>query len=183
MNAPTLTTSRLILRAHVASDFGPSLELWNETELKRHVGDKGSTPNAVWNRILRYAGLWTVLGYGFWAVTDRATGEYLGEAGLANFERAIEPPLGATPEGGWWLISSARGKGLATEAMQAMQAMQAILGWSDDTLAQDTCCILDPDNWASMRVAEKLGYTAHSTGRLNGTELQIYRRRPCASIR
>lgn len=170
-HAPTLTSDRLILRAHEPGDFEPCYKLWNEPTLIRHFGGKGSSQNAVWNRMLRYAGLWGMLGYGYWAVTDRETGEFLGDAGLANFERDITPSLGQMPETGWALISKAQGQGRATEAMQT------ILAWADQSLDQDTtCCIIDPVNRPSIRVAEKLGYAPHGPARLNGTELQIYRR-------
>lgn len=170
MTAPTLTTDRLVLRGHAAADFDACFGLWNEPEIKRVLGDANSSRQAVWNRLVRYAGLWTILGYGYWAVTDRETGDYLGEAGLADFKRDMEPPLGPTPESGWSLIARARGRGLATEAMQA------VLAWSDDALGQETCCIIDPENRPSVRVAEKLGYRRRSSGRLGEKDLQVYRR-------
>ena len=45
----------------------------------------------------------------------------LGEAGLLESRRAIDPPL-AWPEMGWALAPAAHGKGYAAEALAAMSA-------------------------------------------------------------
>jgi RimJ/RimL family protein N-acetyltransferase len=169
--APILTTERLILRAHTGDDFADCLRLWTDPDVVRFFGGKASGRDEVWNRILRYAGLWSVLGYGYWAMTDRETGAFLGEGGLANFERPIEPALGQVPETGWALIGAAHGRGLATEAMRA------VLGWADETLAcERTCCIIEPSNRASVRVANKLGYEFDRTARLRGSEIEVFQR-------
>ena len=59
-----------------------------------------------------------MLDYGFWVVTDKVSGAFLGEVGFADFKRDLTPPLGV-PEIGWALMPHAHGKGLATEAVQA----------------------------------------------------------------
>ena len=103
-------------------------------------------------RFLRHAGLWSLLGYGYWAVTERETGRYVGDVGLADFRREIVPPLDA-PEVGWALAARAHGRGFATEAVRAT------LAWSDANLADGrTVCLIDPENAASVRVAEKCGF-------------------------
>lgn len=66
---------------------------------------------------MRYVGHWALLGYGYWAVRDKQSGEYLGSIGFSNFLRDITPALDA-PEMGWTLVSSAHGKGYATEALR-----------------------------------------------------------------
>ena len=70
---------------------------------------------------MRYVGHWALLGYGYWAVRDKLSGEYLGSIGFSNFLRDITPALDA-PEMGWTLVSSAHGKGYATEALRAALA-------------------------------------------------------------
>ncbi|NCX50981.1 MAG: GNAT family N-acetyltransferase, partial [Burkholderiaceae bacterium] len=58
------------------------------------------------------------------AFLDRETGAFLGNGGLAQFERGI-PELGGFPEAGWAFVPAAWGKGYATEAMGA------IFNWAD----------------------------------------------------
>lgn len=73
--------------------------------------------------------------------------------GFADFKRGIAPSIEGVPEIGWVLASSAHGKGYATEAARAA------LAWLESTHgAQRTVCVINEDNRASVRVAEKLGY-------------------------
>ena len=41
-----------------------------------------ATREEAWARLLRYAGHWALLGYGFWLVEDRTTGSFVGEVGV-----------------------------------------------------------------------------------------------------
>ncbi|WP_417497362.1 GNAT family N-acetyltransferase [Maricaulis sp.] len=168
---PTLTTERLVLRGHRAADFEGSLALWTDPAVIRFIGGRASSEQEVWQRLLRYAGMWGLLGYGYWAITDRADGAFLGEAGLADLKREIEPPLGGVPESGWALRPSAHGRGLAGEAMRA------VLDWADTSLEQpETCCIIDPANTASTRLAGKLDYQARHTAKLADNAVTVFYR-------
>lgn len=122
--------------------------MWSDLDVVRHISGRPSTREEVWARILRYHGHWGMLGYGFWLIAERDTGRFVGEAGLADFQRDLAEPFDA-PEAGWSLAPHAQGKGYATEAMQA------ILAW---TTAPRTVCMIAPENKASLRVAEKVGY-------------------------
>ncbi len=113
--------------------------------------------------MLRYVGHWALLGYGFWAIEEKASGAYIGDAGIADFKREIDSPLNGCPEVGWALTPPARGKGYATEAMQAITA------WGDARFkGATTVCIIDPENQPSIRVAEKSGYKPRGHRRLQG---------------
>ena len=50
------------------------------------------------------AGCGALLGFGYWLVEERATGAFVGEVGLADFRRELEPGFGDAPEAGWVLI-------------------------------------------------------------------------------
>lgn len=100
---PVLTTARLILRAHTRDDFLDSHAMWSDPEVIRYIGGKPSTREEVWARLLRYAGHWTMLGYGYWVVREKDSGRFIGEVGLADYQRDIEPSLSGTPEMGWAL--------------------------------------------------------------------------------
>lgn len=153
--AITLTTDRLILRPHTSDDHPACCALWSDPEVTRFIGGRPATSEEVWQRILRYAGLWQLLGYGYFVATDRVSGALVGEVGLADFHRDLDPPLGDTPEAGWVLLPHYQGRGLAHEALTAM------LAWADQTMPR-TACMIDPANAPSLKLAEKLGYTEYA---------------------
>jgi RimJ/RimL family protein N-acetyltransferase len=151
--APELSTERLTMRGHRREDFEDCAAMWGDPVVTRFIGGKPSTREQAWARLLRYVGHWALLGFGYWVVCEKGTGRFVGEVGFANFKRDIEPPLGDDPEMGWVLAPWAFGKGFATEAVQAARV------WMDeDFRAPRTVCMIDPENVASLRVAEKCGY-------------------------
>ena len=153
MVIPVLETERLRLRAYRRDDFAACAAIWADPVVVRYTTGKPLPPDEVWTKMLRNAGLWLLLGYGYWAVEEKATGTFIGEMGFADFKRVIEPSLEGIPECGWVLSSRVHGKGYATEAVGAL------VGWADRHLAGErTVCIIDPDNAASLRVAGKCGY-------------------------
>ena len=96
----------------------------------------------------QHTGHWALLGYGYWAVTDRDSGRFLGAAGFGDYLRDIDPPIDGTPEAGWVMTTAAQGLGLAREAVGAA------LDWADRHLpAPRTVCIISPDHAASLRLA------------------------------
>ena len=150
---PTLETDRLILRPHRREDFDSCAALWANPDVVRYIGGKPFTREEVWARLLRYAGHWQWLGFGFWALEEKETGEFAGELGFAEFMRDLDPPTVGIPEVGWVLAPHAHGKGYATEAVRA------VVAWGDARFnGGRTICLIDPENAASIRVAEKCGY-------------------------
>lgn len=165
-----LETPRLILDLHVASDLEPILEMWSDPDTVAFLGGKVSSRQDSWMRLLRYRGLWDILGYGYWAVRDRATGRYVGELGFADFHRATTPAFEGIPEAGWVLAPWARGRGLAREALIAA------LDWLDAQGHPESVCIIDPLNAPSLRLAGLLGYR-DPRQLLHGTDpVTLYRR-------
>ncbi|WP_314375089.1 GNAT family N-acetyltransferase [Sphingomonas paucimobilis] len=154
---PTLTTERLTLRGHCPDDLDALAAMWADPAVYGMIGGKPRSREEVWIRLLRSIGCWTVFGYGAWVVCDRATGAVLGDIGLLESRRAIIPEL-TVPEVGWTLVPAAHGQGYAGEAMRA------VLDWADANGIDRTCCIIDPGNAASIRLAEKLGYRAPVEG-------------------
>lgn len=151
-DAPILFTGRLRLRPHVQADFAACKSLWQHPNTIRYITGSPQTDQEVWFRLLRYGGMWPMLGFGFWVFEDVVSGIFLGEGGFLDARRDVQGLLGM-PEVGWAMTPEATGKGLATEAMGAA------LAWADAHLAaQRTGCIISPGNVPSMRVAAKLGY-------------------------
>jgi RimJ/RimL family protein N-acetyltransferase len=136
------------------------------------------TEEETWARFLQYAGHWSVLGFGYWAVEERASGEFVGEVGFADFKREIQPPIHDTPELGWVLMPQVHGRGYATEAVRAA------LEWGATHLAQpSTVCLIHPENMASIRVADKCGFRRFCLTEYHGQPTAVYRRmaQPAAS--
>ncbi len=170
--APVIETARLTLRAHVPEDLADSAAMWADPVVTRHIGGHRATEEETWSRLLRYAGLWSLLGYGYWIVRETATDAFVGEVGFADFRRALTPPLDGTPEVGWALCARAHGRGFATEAVAAA------LAWGDDRLPRParTACIITPENGASIRVADKCGYRPVARTTYKEREIVIYER-------
>lgn len=154
--SPVLETERLTLRRHQVSDFEASCRLWGSDAVSRYIGGRPSTREEVWSRLLRYAGHWDLLGYGYFAVVDKQSGTMIGEVGLADFHRAIEPQL-KEPEAGWVLHPDHHGRGFGAEALTA------VLAWADARNMKRTCCLIDPENAPSLRLAQRLGYVEERT--------------------
>lgn len=170
-SAPTIDTARLTLRAHTLADVDDCVTMWADPDVTRQIGGRPSTPEETWARVLRYAGMWSVLGLGYWTLRERGTGRFVGEAGLADFRRDITPPLGGAPEAGWALATWAHGRGFATEAVRA------VLAWADANLpAPRTVCMITPANAASVRVAEKCGYREWTRTTYKDADVLLYER-------
>ncbi|HEY8383662.1 MAG TPA: GNAT family N-acetyltransferase [Microvirga sp.] len=168
---PILATERLVLRPHGADDFEASFALWSDPRTVRYISGKPTTRDEAWSRLLRYAGLWSLLGYGYWAIEERATGAFAGEVGFADFKRAMVPSLEGVPEAGWVLAPAVHGRGYATEAVEAA------LAWGDRHLAvPETACIVTPENTPSIRVAEKCGYREQARTTFKESEVVLMRR-------
>ena len=151
--APLLETERLRLRAHRPDDHAGCLAIWSDPQVIRYIGGQPSSSEDAWKRVLRYAGLWSLLGYGYWAIEEKISGRYIGDIGHADFKRDVVPALEGMLECGWVLAPHAHGKGYATEALLA------IVAWAQAHLdAPPMACIIAPDNLASIRVAEKAGF-------------------------
>src|SRR5262249_42795942 len=169
--APVIETARLRLRPHRADDLADCAAMWGDAGVTRYISGQPFAPTEVWARLLRYAGLWSLLGLGYWAVEEGGTGRFVGEVGFADFKREIEPSLDGQPEIGWVLAPWAQGRGFATEAVGAA------LAWGDRRWAgRPTVCMIAPGNAASLRVAAKAGYREFARTMYKGAPRILLRR-------
>ena len=151
--APVLETARLKLRAHRLDDFRACAAMWADSTVARYIGGKVLTEEESWTKLLRYAGHWSLLSFGYWAVEEKETASFIGELGFADYKRDIQPSLGNTPEAGWIFSPAAHGKGYASEALHE------VLAWGDAHFADShTVCLIHPENASSIRLAGKFGY-------------------------
>jgi len=149
---PQIETERLILRPTRLEDFEGWAAQVADVQTMRFIGGRQSRP-AAWRGFLTMAGAWRVQGFGMFSVLEKDTGQWVGRVG----------PW--CPEGwpgneiGWAINRDRWGRGYATEAATAsIDWAVAHLGWSGFIH-----CIA-PENFASQRVASKLG--ARNCGRV-----------------
>ncbi len=170
--APVVETPRLRLRGHVAEDLSAALSLWSDPVVTRFIGGRPFTHEEVWQRLQRYAGSWVLLGHGFWVIEEKASGRMIGEIGVMDAKRDIDPPFGEDRELGWALSPEAHGKGFASEALQAA------IAWEKQTFdAPCVVCMIDPANTPSIRLAQKFGFTERTRTTYKGTPTILFERR------
>ncbi len=149
-----LTTARLVLRRWREDDVSALAAILTHPDVSRWLGD--SSADDVTMTIARYEHSWDTLGYGRFAVEDRATGAFLGRAGLMR-----QDAWQATPEKeevGWAIDPARWGEGLATEAASA-----ALEDSFERIGLRRIVSFALPQNVASTRVMEKCGMTMMGT--------------------
>jgi RimJ/RimL family protein N-acetyltransferase len=170
VQVPVLETERLRLRGHRLEDFAHSAAMWADPKVTRYAGGKPLSEEEAWRKVLGYVGHWSLLGFGYWLAEEKATGNFVGEIGFADYKRDLQPSLNGVPEIGWVLATHAHGKRYATEAARAA------VTWGDAHFpSARTACIIAPENLASIRVAMKCGYRelAHATYKGNPTVMFV----------
>jgi RimJ/RimL family protein N-acetyltransferase len=150
---PTLETARLTLRPLAAEDFDAWAAMMAD-ESTRFIGGPQSRSTA-WRGFVSVAGAWAMQGYSMFSVTEKATGLWIGRVG------PWVPEGWPGTEVGWGLTKAAFGKGYATEAaVAAIDWAFEALGWTD------VIHIIDPENIASIAVAERLGSVNRGPGQM-----------------
>ena len=167
----TLETPRLHLRPHRLDDFETYAAMWAEPQVVRFIGGKPMSREAAWTRFLRQIGLWRLLGFGFFALEDRSSGAFVGEAGFHDMRREITPSIEGALEAGWALVPAMHGRGLAAEAMRAA------IAWADRVHPQARMtCIIQVGHAASLRVAAKLGFAPFAVTTYHGDPVTMLER-------
>ena len=171
MDVPILETERLRLRGYRSDDFAACAAMWRDPVINRYTTGKPLSPEEAWAKTLRNAGLWPVLGHGYWAVEEKLTGEFVGEVGFADFKRDIQPSIAGLPELGYVFCSRVHGKGYATEAVRAA------IDWVDRKLvAKRTVCLIHQGNAASIHLVGKCGYREFHRTRYKEHDVIVFER-------
>ena len=170
---PVVETERLILRAHTLEDFSAFAAQRADPAVMKFIGkgDLASEEDA-WSKLQSIAGHWALLGWGTWAVAEKANGRYIGSIGFADKKRPAEHPASGAPEMGWSLSAMAQGKGYASEAVRGA------IGWGRGYFGAGTrvVCVISDDNIASIRVAEKNGFRQFAVAKRYGLGRKVFER-------
>lgn len=168
---PTLETERLILRPHRLEDFDAYAEMWADPDVVRFIGGKPFDREMSWSRFTRQAGVWQLMGFGFFAIEEKATGLLAGEGGFHDMRRDMTPSIEGTLEAGWALAPNVQGWGYATEAMTAA------IAWAETAFpGRRMTCIIDPDNQPSIRVARRLGFIEMARSHYRASPVTLFER-------
>jgi [ribosomal protein S5]-alanine N-acetyltransferase len=146
---PVLETERFVLRAPASEDIDDIFRIMSDVRVTRYFGTLPMRARVeAEQRVERILSAFQEHEGVRWAIGDRASGRL---AGTAGFWRLIKPHYRAeigyelAPE--WW------GRGVMTEAVGAM------LGFGFTSMGLHSVeAQIHPDNSASRRVLEKLGF-------------------------
>ena len=142
-------TERLALRELAESDDAFVLELVNEPDWIRFIGDKKVRTLEDARRYLREGPIasYRKNGFGLWAVETKSSRETTGVCGLIRRPELEDVDLGFA------FLARFRGKGYAREAAAAcVQVARERFG------LVRLVAITDPENQRSMRVLERIGF-------------------------
>jgi RimJ/RimL family protein N-acetyltransferase len=169
--APRIETERLILREFRAGDLDAHAVTLGDEEIMRHIGGKPLNREDSWRRLLMGIGMWSLVGMGPWAVERKSDGRMVGHCGFFQFHREMTPLILGEPEMGWIFDRSVHGQGIAFEACQAA------LVWAEREIGADSYpAIIDLDNAASMKLADRLGFVRQDDAQYRGSMIAFYRR-------
>jgi len=142
-----LETDRLLIRALCPEDVEPEVSLWADPHVMRFMGGPRDVERV--RAILCEELDEPPLGpLGQWPVVQKASGEFVGDCGLIVKEIEGRDEIELV----YVLTSSAWGQGYATEIGAALLSF-AIAELHHDRVVS----LIDVDNIASKRVAQKLG--------------------------
>jgi len=168
---PTLETRRLTLRPLVLQDLDAYVDFWQNAEVVRYITGTPISREQSWKRLLGTAGHWQLLGFGFFAIQENASGRFIGEAGFQEMRRDLLPSIEGTLETGWGILPAYQGKGYAREAVSTA------MNWAETAFPTlDYSCIIDPENRTSRHLAARLGFTEDTITTYLGKPIMILRR-------
>ena len=156
-----LETERLVLREVVEDDAAFILELLNSPGFLENIGDRGVRDEDQARTFIeeRMRASYRDNGFGLWVAVQKSDNRPVGLAGLVKRE-GLE-----TPDVGYAFLQIVWGRGYAQEAAAAVLAhAQGPLG------IPKLAAITSPENFASLAVLRKIGFTFHGMIELPGIE-------------
>nr|WP_295374565.1 GNAT family N-acetyltransferase [Pseudoxanthomonas sp.] len=164
--SPVLETGRLRLyelSEHAPGDAAFVLELLNDPDFLRYIGDRGVHDLAQAADYLRDGPVasYRLNGFGLYRVERREDGAAVGLCGLIK-----RPPL-AHVDLGYALLPRFRGHGYVAEAARAVLASAQTRGMTT------VLAVVDPDNAASIRTLRGLGFEYRDRVRLAADDIEL----------
>lgn len=152
-----LETPRLILRKLHLGDLDALAALYADKEIRQYFPDgtdgtltRAETQEEIEWIIEKY---YAVYGYGLWATIHKATGDFIGRCGLIPWHLEDEPDR-LQVEVAYLLDKRYWRQGLGTEAARAIRDYAF-----EHLKLERLICMVDPQNTASQKVAQGVGFT------------------------
>jgi len=163
MSEVTLETERLLLRWFRETDFPQYLAMSSDPEVMKFLGGTPQTEIEAWKSMAAFMGHWYFRGYGVWGVEEKSSGKLIGRIGF------MDPAGWPGFELGWTLARASWGKGYATEG-----ARRAPKYAFEEMDRDHVISLIQPDNKASIKVAERLGEKVEGQTQVFDHEVLIY---------
>jgi len=161
-----LETERLCFRPFTVDDLDNLYNLYNSPDVRKYFSE--GTPN---REETRKELTWIIeecspkYGFGLWSTIHKTTGRFIGRCGLCPID--VE---GHTEIEVVYMFSKEHwGQGLATEAAGAI-----LRYGSEEKGLKRLICVINPENRASSKVAEKIGMKLEVDGCINGEPTLLY---------
>lgn len=152
-------TSRCIIRELSLDDLGALFELYADEEINKYTESLYPYEEEKEFQIAYINNMYRFYGYGMWLVFSKETGELIGRAGLEHREYNGETEL----ELGYVIGTKFQRQGYATEVCR--QIIEIAKTMTDFPRIN---CLIEEDNTASIRLAEKLGFSHMEDMELDG---------------
>lgn len=160
-----LETGRTVVRELCTDDLAELYALYDDDAVREFIGplmDYEREKKAVESYIHN---MYSLYGFGLWAVTERESGRLIGRAGISIREIGGE----SRTELGYLIARDYRRRGYAFEVCCAIKK------YAFERLGTETLYIVTrADNTASVKTAEKLGFGRPSLSAVNGCEYMIF---------
>lgn len=168
-----LTTSRLRLEPFAEGHLAGLNRMNADPEVMRYLSDgQPETLDETRAVIERVMTRWREVGYSWWSLIERETGDIVGAGAIQNLRREATPlpDLACPLEIGWRLRRDRWGQGFAVEAARSMAdfAFKSLN-------APELLAVCHPDNAASAAVMKRLGMAEAGLQRWYGRDLLTYR--------
>jgi RimJ/RimL family protein N-acetyltransferase len=160
-----LESARLRFEPMCEAHYDGLRVLNGDPDVMRFISGQAETADETRAAIARVAARWKALGYAWWSLIERDSGELIGAGCIQHLEQDTANPH----EIGWRLRPDRWGRGYAIEAAERMArfAFDAL----DAPLLYAIC---DPANTPSARVMSKLGMTYRGEEVWHGKPVAAY---------
>lgn len=157
-----LETERLRLRLLTMEDTDALYPLYSDPDIRRYFPEGTLTYEETREEVEYFVErCYAKHGFGLWATIDKATGNLIGRCGLLFWNILGRDEV----EVAYLLAKEYWGIGLATEAAQG------IVRYAFEELRiPRLICLIDPENDASQKVAQKLGMNLEFDGDIGDGE-------------
>lgn len=153
------------MRMAVDADLDGLAAMYSDAETMRYIAHRPLTRDQSRVALDRMRDRVSERGYGLMTTVLRDTGEFVGRCGFHVWSIELQDEI----EIGWAIRRDLWGRGYATEAGAALREH------GFDVLGRERLIsVIDPENVASIRVAEKLGETLWKEIEHEGRRVLVY---------